>query len=355
MLTTGTRNEIPFVNTVKVFAIFLVVLGHLPVSSNVYSFINSFHMPVFFLISGYLMPSDLGSFLSFAKKKAKALLIPYLFFAFVSFVFWYFIGRKFGNDSLDEQNTSVVLKYIIGIFWAIPSKDYLGFNFPIWFLPSLFCSEIMFYGIRKYFKKPKYLPFLMCLIAFSVGILFGKMQIARLPFGIDVSFFALLFIFTGNWLKENKLVETFICNKKLMYKIFFTIVFGGLTFYISCINGAEGQISMVHRHFNNYLLYLVSAFSGVLCILFLGNCMPDYRLFHFYGRNTIIILGSHLMCFSLLKAVQLFIFHVPVETANGGLLLNTIYAISTFILLAPVIYLINKYAPVIIGRKKGIL
>jgi len=352
MLINGTRKDIPFVNTVKVFAIFLVVLGHLSISNEIYSFINIFHMPVFFLISGYLMSGNSDSFFIFTKKKAKALLIPYIFFAFVTFFFWYFVGRKYGNDSLDGQNTSVVLKHIIGIFLAIPSKDYLGFNFPIWFLPSLFCAEIIFYGIRKYFKK---VSFLMCLIAFSVGVLLNKMQIFRLPFGIDVSFFALLFIFMGNWLRKNNLVETYICNKKLIYKMFFTILFGALTFYISHINSAGGTISMVHRVFNNYFLYLVGAFSGILCILFLSNCMPNHRLFHFYGRNTIFILGFHLMCFSLLKAIQVFVFHIPAETANGGLFINVMYAIFTFILLAPVIYLINKYAPFIVGREKGVL
>jgi len=130
---------------------------------------------------------------------------------------------------------------------------------------------------------------------------------------------------------------------------------GLLTYYVSNMNNSHGIISMVHRVFNNYFLFFAVAFSGSLFIIFLSNCIPNHRLFRFYGRNTIIILGFHLMCFSLLKAVQLFIFHIPLEIANENFLINILYAVSTFILLSPVIYLINKYLPFTIGREKGIL
>ncbi len=347
----NNNKEIHFVNVAKTLTIFLIVLAHLPIPTPLWLFIGSFRMPLFFLLSGYLISSRQYDFISFVKKKAKTLLIPYAFFAIISLFFWYFIGKKYGNDS-SPDNASSLFKYIIGFILAIPSKEYLGFNFPIWFLPSLFCAEIMFYLCQKYFRKISFFIFCLC---FCIGVLIKNYIDIRLPFGIDVSFFALLFIYTGNWMKKKNLIEKYVCNVKFLYKIFFSIVFAILTIYISHINNAGGTISMVHRIFNNYFLYFVGAFSGSLFLLFLSNCIPNHRIFSFYGRNTIIILGFHLMIFSFIKAIQLFIFHIPIEIANNSFSINFLYTILTFILVTPIIFLINKYTPFLIGRQIGIL
>jgi fucose 4-O-acetylase-like acetyltransferase len=342
--------NIYFVNVAKTLAIFLVVLAHLSIPYGFHSFINAFHMPLFFVITGYLINTEKTSFKFFFIKKLKTLLIPYYVFVVLSFVFWYFLGRKYGNDALSEYDLA---KYISGSFLAIPSKEYLGFNFPLWFLPSLFCAEIMLYWIKRILKN-YFSIVIICL--FGLGILLKEMNLFRLPLGIDVALFALLFIQTGQWLKNKNRMDRYICNPPLWMKMLLSIVFLFVTIYISQVNGEPNIVSMAKRIFNNYVLYLIGAVSGSLFILYLSNCLLfKSPIFNFYGRNTIVILCLHLIILSLIKGIQVFILHIPLSATESNLGINILYVIFTFILLIPVIYFINKYTPFIIGRKKGII
>lgn len=73
------KNRIEYIDIAKAFAIFCVVLGH-TVSSDTFlkTVLYSFHMPVFFMLSGMVMQKkgefSLGVYL---KKKARLLLVPY--------------------------------------------------------------------------------------------------------------------------------------------------------------------------------------------------------------------------------------------------------------------------------------
>lgn len=57
-----------------------MVLGHIPVSKTPMILIYSFHMPLFFILSGLLVKSE-GNSLTFTsiKRKFQKLLIPYAF------------------------------------------------------------------------------------------------------------------------------------------------------------------------------------------------------------------------------------------------------------------------------------
>jgi fucose 4-O-acetylase-like acetyltransferase len=341
--------NIYFMNGAKTLAMFLIILGHLPIPHNVYSFINCFRMPLFFIITGYLISVDFIPFKKMAIKKVRTLLLPYALFALISLLYWFFVGKHYGDDALDEHHTA---KYVIGALCVIPTKEYLGFNFAIWFLPALFCTEILFYWGRKIFKKQAWIAFIGC---FGLGVLFKEIHLYRLPYGIDVSLFALLFIQIGQWLKNKHLLEKYSCNSSPTVKIGCTIVFFGLTCLFSQINQAHGSISMVNRIFNNYILYFAGAFSGSLFLLYLSNCVPALHVFDFYGRNTILLLGFHGIALSLIKGVQVFLFHIPLEITEDFGAIYILYVLLTFILLTPVIYFVNIYTPFLLGRKKGIL
>lgn len=65
------KQRINWIDWAKVFAIYLVVLGHLLSKTGregyIFNFIYSFHMPFFFFISGYLFTIKENNFRSFLK------------------------------------------------------------------------------------------------------------------------------------------------------------------------------------------------------------------------------------------------------------------------------------------------
>jgi fucose 4-O-acetylase-like acetyltransferase len=352
MDSSQSKKNIYFINVAKTLAIFLMVLAHLPISWKTHAFINGFHMPLFFIITGLLISVETISFPCFLIKKIRTLLLPYFVFAGISLIFWYFAGSKYGDDAGSEQNLT---NYFAGALLAIPTKEFLGFNFPIWYLPSLFCAEILFYQIREIFKK---YCFITVVLLLGLGILLKEMNCVRLPYGIDVSLFAIFFIQIGQWLKDKNRIEKYICIPSLSLKLILSIVFFCLTLYITWTNvGSDRDLvpSMAKRIFNNYFLYFTGAIFGSLFILYLSNCTPKISIFNFYGRNTIIILCLHIIVLTFVKGIQVFLLQIPLTVTEAIYGINPLYCIVTFILFIPIIYCFNTWAPFLIGRKKGIL
>lgn len=336
--------DIYFINVTKTIAIFLVALAHLPMPDWLFNFVASFRIPLLFIVSGYLLKTKI-SFTQFVKRKIQTLIIPYFFFAIITFLFWFFFGSKYGNDMFSSIKA---YKYIVGIFLAIPSKEFLGFNIPLWYLLSLFCSVIILYFILQ---MNKYLTVIAIVLCCIFGFILQYYNVNELPLGINISLFSVFFIYLGKIIRRNKIIEK-IEKKPLLIKILFSIICLVLCFFISQKNGENGRVYFYLCHFNNYLLFFFSAITGSFAVILLSLCIPKIKLFNFLGRNTIIIMALHLMCFAIIKGAQIFIFKIPKEITDNLYWVNLIYVLLTFILLTPIIFLMNKYFPIFLGRRK---
>ena len=76
-------NSFNWVSSLKGFAIILVVLGH--ISSPLSSFIYSFHMPLFFIVSGFFL-NPINQFKSEIIKFFKRLFKPFFIYLALGFV-----------------------------------------------------------------------------------------------------------------------------------------------------------------------------------------------------------------------------------------------------------------------------
>lgn len=68
-----------WIDWAKAIGIYLVVVGHCTfTNTNIEGFIYTFHMPLFFLISGFLYKKEKLSITLYLKKLTNRLLVPYL-------------------------------------------------------------------------------------------------------------------------------------------------------------------------------------------------------------------------------------------------------------------------------------
>ena len=74
------KDRIRYFDIAKGLAILCVIAGHLGIKG-INSVVFTFHMPVFFVISGYFL-SDKGNVEEFIQKKVQQLLIPYILAVF---------------------------------------------------------------------------------------------------------------------------------------------------------------------------------------------------------------------------------------------------------------------------------
>ena len=134
-------NEIQRVNWIdwsKVFAIYLVALGHLlnenGMEGYMHNFIYLFHMPFFFFISGYLFKIKEDNFRPFLKQSFKSLIIPYILLNLIGNAFlsptWY-LSRQWPLEQL---------------FYFLTADGH-GEPGPTWFLVCLFWVRLIAFYI----------------------------------------------------------------------------------------------------------------------------------------------------------------------------------------------------------------
>ena len=87
-MTSAKSVRYNWIDWSKSIAIFLVIWGHVPMQSETHTIIYSFHMPLFFLISGYLY-NPKGTIKEELYKDLKTLLLPYLIYQFIFYPYWF--------------------------------------------------------------------------------------------------------------------------------------------------------------------------------------------------------------------------------------------------------------------------
>ncbi len=175
------RFRIEYVDFVKGIAITLMVLCHSGLQGSFSQWVYSFHMPLFFIISGFLVKDSSKPVLKFIKKKFRQLLIPYFLFAAI---------LCFGDKSYMDW---------FGILYASRNSLAMSSCFtPLWFLPCFFVSTIV-YNVINSIKKTAIRHFLI-LFTGCLGFTLSAIKTGSYsyPFNLDVAFVGILLMFIGN-------------------------------------------------------------------------------------------------------------------------------------------------------------
>ena len=184
-----------------IFAMLLVVAGHSDITSDfkelwIYKWAYSFHMPLFFFISGFLfaltMPNvrvESEKFRFFIKKKAIRLLIPFLFINTIIFI----VKSSIIKDNSIMQNP---VEFTWVSFLDSTFMSPVGF---MWFLPALFVIFLIVFGYRKLLilnkiSNEKYLiGILMCIVLVTILDLYlPKIHFLQISQAIHYSTYFLL-------------------------------------------------------------------------------------------------------------------------------------------------------------------
>jgi len=258
------------IDAIKGFAIFLVVLGHvifLLVPNDGFHnsimelarMIYTFHVRLFFFISGYLIFPTFGpNLINWTKKKFMALIIPYINFTIIYFYFLH--GFSLESIASNEARWWFFgdLIHKLGSFITPDSA---------WFLPVLFelfvSIAIIITFETKMGKYGKYVfPafFLLFLIILPIS------PIARIK-GVDQFIMFLPFVMGGYYINyfEDMLVNTDKKNHHIIYLIGFSSY--PLLYFIQFITPL---VNINGENLLSYYYYTLLSISGILLsILFI--------------------------------------------------------------------------------------
>ncbi|WP_187355461.1 acyltransferase family protein [Paenibacillus tengchongensis] len=317
--------RIKWIDVAKGIGIVLIVLSHNNLPTGFREFLFSFHVPLFFFLSGLTSHKHITGFKEFFLKKIKSLLVPYFTIAFITFIFWLFI-RRFDLDILNVDP----VKPFIGIFYGNGFDPWMIFNAPLWFLPCLFTVEIIFSCVLLLSRKNAYIS--MYLVLFCLlGFLDQLYMPFRLPWGFDAALVAVVFYGAGFLLKD----ILAMLNLRTQLLVFVSCV---LVSYITNINMGMNDINWMI--YSNYFLFVLSAFAGIGGCIIISQWIKSFGILEFIGRFSLIIFGFQVLALKFTKGVFVYGFQINFESTKNSILWCLAY---TFIALAFILCIINLY------------
>lgn len=330
----NTNNRIAWLDQLKGFGIILMVYGHnFPALEE---YIYSFHMPLFFIIAGIFHPKKIN--IPTIKKRFRQILLPYFLWSFILFGFWLFIGRKFGESvHLDLSIT----KNFIGIFFAQGDINFMNWGIPMWFLPTIFLTFLLFGLILKI--KNTILQYSVLVMSIVLGFLIANFCRVYLFWSLDVALVSLFFYSFGfyakDFIKSNN-------NKGVLSLLILGVIHVAVSLFLL------QKIDMYRSTYGNEILFLLNSLVG---FLFWGSLFKNFlplKFLVFFGKNTIPVLALQARALSFIKLFLFLILGLSIFEFTE--FEKVILTLGQLIILFPILIFINKYIPILNGKNKKI-
>lgn len=324
----------------KAFAIWLMVLCHFGLRpEGLAQFIYIFHMPVFFLVSGYF---DKGTPFSgeLVKKNFKRIIIPYFFFNVCSFsICWispYIHPELYNNGTIPQT----FLKAFVGMFLGEDMVRPYAFmpTGALWFLVALFNCRIIFSLLCLCWEKCKMaVPAILIVCA---AIIYYKFPF----FSVDSAVISLPFYWGGYLLKKYNVLE-YIDKKSLILFLSFCC-----WLYTDLIGLRNGYISVDGCVWGNSLgMFYINGFIGSLACIFMFRAVNvENKYLQEIGSSTLTILGTHGYIDKLSTIAAVLIMGVsPSNIPMWYILAFSIFALFFGVWIER---FLTKYCPMTIGK-----
>lgn len=332
----------PSYDILKGIGFLLVLWGHTFCPPALKTTIYSFHMPLFFFVSGCFF-KDM-SLKGQLKNKSRRLLRPWVFFVIFCLALYIAFDVRLGKG-LNEIYSHYSAEVLTGL---IGDRDSKLFYQSIWFLICLFEVSIIYAALKCIFKRDREVTY-TCLTCYVGGYLLNVFH-ATLPYLLDTTLSMLIFYHIGYCFRFYKLDQK---NVKILHTILL------LTFLIAIVYFAKPRIDVKENIFPIYLLPL-SLLIIVSLFYFIQSIVRKIGTKHsiildtltILGIESLIILGLHRPIYYTLPSVYTR-FSIP-ETIMG---FNSDYAIGVFMIVATTAICIiiskhiHKYLPSIFGHK----
>lgn len=348
------NKRLEYLDMAKGVGIFLVVLGHIEyIQETTLRWIFSFHMPLFFVIGGFLAykKQEEGKRLSDSiRSKAKGILIPYASFSIILLTM-NTAGRLLDPEFLSGE--ALVRQYL---------DTATGYGVHIlWFLPAYFIASSSFLILKKKLK-PAASGLAVILLAAVSGLLSRFAGLDQyLNFSLPLwgyaaydllitflrAFLAQPFLLAGWYLaaaEEKISLGTEASGRSLRF------LPGVLLFIPGAWLALRLPVFDLHYLYVMPLHYL-SALVTCTALLCLTRSLPPVRPLCWMGRNSLVIMCTH-ATFFVVYYISLGMFFVKKWIPMPQPVFNLGVAILVCTAEIPVVWMFNRFFRHLLGRSK---
>lgn len=304
------QKNIVWIDNLKAICIFLVVYGHFSaLGPEIKTFIYSFHLPAFLLITGYLNLGNLQKSKGIGSIKSQLFyfLVLYALFSLASSMMWYLLeARHLPITEIGKPLEGSVL----GLHG--PELKLIHNNDPLWYFPFLISSFLFAFLFIKIGLRISYLLLLLLALAYAAYYL------PPLPWSLDLAPLGAFFILTGAAFRvvENKYQENF---SKFYSPV---IIVMSLCLWVSLV-WLNGRINMNSREWgNSWMLFVFAALAGSYFFMCICRNLPSTRLASALSKHTLIIFCTHIY---LVKALNNPLNHLPEDIKPFAIFVAAIF------------------------------
>ncbi|MBO3460000.1 acyltransferase family protein [Aetokthonos hydrillicola Thurmond2011] len=285
--------RVQHIDIAKGIGILLVVFGHNPVvamaknhDTELLNIIYSFHMPLFFFLSGLFLKTD-GKLKELMLNKLDSLIKPYFTTLIIMTI----------NFCLFKHYS--VTNYLVGVIYSSSLSIPIPWE-PLWFLTHLWAVSIFSYVFIKATKinKRKILfQSILMLLLLTIGVLSIRtfwqktiningftVQLPGLPWSIDILFISTFFFLLGFLFKKEVIDFQF----KAKYFVLFLFLF------CFCHYQFNYTIHLFFRRYDHLLVSTLEACCGIYIVLSVSSFISKYKvitqIFAYIGSGSLFIL-----------------------------------------------------------------
>lgn len=259
------KERIDWVDTAKGWGIFFIILTHIDFKT-FSGWLYSFHVPLFFFISGFLF-SPKENFKIFFLNKFKKMIIPYFSMMFIVVFFQTFVMHL---DSFFQLILNGVLQIRYGT---------------LWFLSTLIVTEFVFYFVEKISNYN--LKWGIIFYLFILGLVYNIYVRKFLIWNLDVVPVALFYFSLGN-----------LCHKKEIILGKFNSFYWMPIFLLLDVSFNFLTVAISGEHLDmNFSLYGVVPFTilaslfGILWVVVTSR--RKIKLISYFGKNSLVYFALH--------------------------------------------------------------
>lgn len=325
------HKRLDWIDAAKGIGILMVLYGHNWLDWKYCYLVYSFHMPMFFFLSGYTF-SDGRKPTQFILNKVKTLLIPYVFFA-ICYVLFHGLMNITHAEPFDWIRE-------FSLFITQRHHTYL------WFLPVLFVSELVIYSLCRFgLINNKRYSYIICLL--TLALLHYACQffsLSNIVWCIDLLPVASFFILLGSFCRKNFQFDYNPSNYLIMVLAIVAIVLATINF--RCF----GHVDMLGNNFGSITLFYLTSISAIYTITLFLRKFRSSKYLLFIGRNLLVLYGFHKLIITILFILwaKLGLNFNPI--AGHSILIALANVGLSCLIITPVAVIINKRLGWLIGK-----
>ena len=299
-----SNNRIKYIDIAKGIAIICIILGHFGIKW-INSVVFTFHVPIFYIITGYLMNTKLP-IKEFIKRRFKTLIIPYIITCIITIILASIIsGVEKGINTIPKTAMNWLYASIYGSGIDFTKPFYIKKIGALWFLLASFWGNIL---LRLTLEiKHKSRPFVILAIFLVVGL--WSRKLFWFPLSVQAGCGAMLYMYLGflfNQAKEelqNLSPETKISVSILALLIWLEFIINFKSFSLVYCDIGRGAIDLFGSICGVYIICIISFYIA-------KKCKVLTKIFSFLGRYSIFVLCIHIIelnLFNWYKIIPSFI------------------------------------------------